>query len=227
MKRWAEEGPGGLEDKAHGRPPGVRKVHLRAMEAVRRFQRNPHLGEYRIHAALAQIGIHLSPRTCGRILAVNRELYGLEKPKGPFKEKREMPFRATRRHQFWSADVRYLKGHDLCGRAYVISVLDNHSRAILSSAMARTQDLASYLSVLYAAVERYGSPESLVTDGGGIFRANQARAIYEALARPSTSQRVPVCSSTKPPIAAARCVSAKARKFVARIRGRRPPIGSM
>jgi hypothetical protein len=48
--------------------------------------------------ALAQIGIHLSPRTCGRILATNRELYGLDKPKGPVKEKKEMPFRAARRH---------------------------------------------------------------------------------------------------------------------------------
>jgi hypothetical protein len=35
--------------------------------------------------------------------------------------------------------------------------------------------------VLYAAVERYGSPETLVTDGGGIFRAKQAKAIYAAL----------------------------------------------
>ncbi len=181
LKRWAEEGPEGLEDRRPGRPPGVRKVTLKAMEAVRRLQQNPNLGEFRVHAALAQIGIHLSPRTCGRILALNRELYGLEKPKGPAKEKREMPFAARRRHQYWTVDVRYLKGHKLGGRAYVISVLDNHSRAVLSSALTRTQDLASYLSVLYAAVERYGSPEALVTDGGGIFRARQARAIYGAL----------------------------------------------
>ena len=181
LKRWAEEGPEGLEDRPHGRPPGVRKVTLKAMEAIRRFQQNPHLGEFRIHAALAQIGIHLSPRTRGRILALNRELYGLEKPRGPVKEKREMPFAARRRHQFWSADVRYIDDHELGDRAYVISILDNHSRAILSSALTRTQDLASYLSVLYAAVERYGSPEALVTDGGGIFRARQARAVYEAL----------------------------------------------
>ena len=92
-----------------------------------------------------------------------------------------MPFAARRRHQYWCADVRYVDDHEPGGRAYVISVLDNHSRAILASAVTRTQDLASYLSVLYAAVERYGSPEALVTDGGGIFRANQARAVYEAL----------------------------------------------
>ena len=181
LKRWAEEGPEGLEDRPHGRPPGVRKVTLKAMEAVRRLQKNPNLGEFRIHAALAQIGVHLSPRTCGRILALNRELYGLKKPKGPSKEKKEMPFRATRRHHFWSADIRYIDDHEFGSRAYVISVLDNYSRAILASAPTRTQDLASYLSVLYVAIERYGSPEALVTDGGGVFRAKQARAIYEAL----------------------------------------------
>ena len=181
LRRWAEEGTAGLEDRPHGRPPGVRKVTLKAMEAVRRLQQNPHLGEYHIHAALAQTGIHLSPRTCGRILALNRELYGLEKPKGPVKEKKEMPFAARRRHQYWSADIRYVDDHGLGGRSYIISVLDNHSRAILSSAVTRTQDLASYLSVLYAAVERYGSPEALVTDEGGVFRARQARAVYEAL----------------------------------------------
>ncbi|HEX6711587.1 MAG TPA: helix-turn-helix domain-containing protein, partial [Rubrobacter sp.] len=181
LRRWADEGPEGLEDKPHGRPPGVRRVTLKAMEAIRRLQQNPNLGEFRVHAALAQLGIHLSPRTCGRVLALNRELYGLEKPKGPVKEKKEMPFAARRRHQFWSADVRYLKGLKLGGRAYVISVLDNHSRAVLASAATRTQDLASYLSVLYAAVEKYGSPEALVTDGAGIFRARQAMAVYEAL----------------------------------------------
>jgi putative transposase len=90
-----------------------------------------------------------------------------------------MPFAARRRHQYWTVDVRYLKGYKGGGRAYVISVLDNHSRAILSSALTRAQDLGSYLSVQYAAVERYGSPEALVTDGGG--SSTQARAVYEAL----------------------------------------------
>src|SRR5215216_3408412 len=184
LRRWAEEGPAGLEDRPHGRPPGVRKVTLKAMEAVRRFQENPNLGEFRIHAALAQIGIHLSPRTCGRILALNRELYGLEKPKGARRQPKGMPFATTRRHRYWTADVRYLDvvdEHLLGSRAYAITVLENDSRAILASAISPTQDLASFLSVFHAAVERYGSPEALVTDGGSIFRANQAKAIYEAL----------------------------------------------
>ena len=184
LKRWIEEGEDGLEDRPPGRPPGVRKVTLAAMDAVRRFQQNPGLGEFRVHAALKQIGIHLSPRTVGRILALNRELYGLDKPKGSPRQAKAMPFASDRRHRYWTADVRYLDAvdeHLLGGRAYAITVLENHSRAVLASAVSPTQDLTAFLSVLYAAIERYGSPEALVTDGGSVFRANQARSIYEAL----------------------------------------------
>ena len=35
--------------------------------------------------------------------------------------------------------------------------------------------------MLRAAVETHGAPEALVSDGGGIFRAKQAKAIYAAL----------------------------------------------
>ena len=35
----------------------MRKVTLKAMEAIRRFQQNPNLGEYRIHAALDVDGV--------------------------------------------------------------------------------------------------------------------------------------------------------------------------
>jgi hypothetical protein len=68
-----------------------------------------------------------------------------------------MPFTPRRRHQYWTSDVRYID-HELGGRAYVVSVMDNHSRYIHSSALTRSQDLSSYLAVLYAAVERYGWP---------------------------------------------------------------------
>lgn len=181
LRRWVEEGVDGLDDRPRGRPAGVRKVDLKAIDAVRRLQENPGLGAFRVHAALAQMGIHLSPATAGRILALNRKLYGLEKPKGPSSEAREMPFASRRRHEYWTADVRYMNDHRLGGRIYVVSVLENHSRAILASSVSRTQDLSSFLSVLYRAVEEYGSPEALVTDGGSIFRANRARAVYGAL----------------------------------------------
>lgn len=95
-----------------------------------------------------------------------------------------MPFKAERRHQYWSADVRHLDvvdEHLLGSKAYAIAVLDNYSRAVVASAASPTQDLSAFLSVLHRAVERHGPPEALVTDSGSVFRANRAKAVYEAL----------------------------------------------
>jgi hypothetical protein len=94
-----------------------------------------------------------------------------------------MPFAAVRRHQFWSVDVRYLEDHALPidKPVYVVSILENFSRALLASAVSPRQDLIAYLIVLRAAVEAHGAPEVLVSDGGGVFRATQAQAVYRAL----------------------------------------------
>jgi len=183
LKRWIEEGVEGLDDRPNT-GGGVRKADLKTYATVRRIQENPELGAFRVRAALAREGIHLSARTVGRILAVNRRLYGLGKPKGPAKEKKEMPFGAERRHQFWSADVRHLDVVDeglLGSKAYAITILDNYSRAVVASAVSPTQDLGAFLSVLHRAIKRHGPPEALATDSGSVFRANRARAVYEAL----------------------------------------------
>lgn len=184
LRRWVEEGEAGLEDKKRGQKGGVRKAGLKEYAAVRRIQENPALGEFRVRAALARIGIHLGARTVGRILAVNRRIYGFEKPEGPAKEQKEMPFGAERRHQYWSSDVRHLDVVDegLVGsRAYAVTILDNYSRAVVASAVSPTQDLSAFLSVLHRAVERHGPPEALVTDSGSVFGANRAKAVYETL----------------------------------------------
>jgi putative transposase len=181
-RRFEEEGEDGLRDRPAGRPKGVAKVDLRAMVEARRMQENPELGEFRVQAALEQMGIHLSRRTVGRILAANREAEGLEKPSRGGKGKREMPFEASFRHEFWTSDVRYIE-HSIpdTGQAYVVAILENYSRAVLASAVTLSQDTNAYLSVLHAAIGRHGSPRTIVTDGGGIFRCDRAKAVYRAL----------------------------------------------
>ncbi len=183
LRRWVAEGLPGLADRSRAPHTRARKVDLKAMVAIRRLQANPELGEFRIHAALAQLGVDLSPRTCGRILALHRELGAPKSLAAMPHEAQPMPFAAQRRHQYWSVDVRYIDHHALgTGKpAYVISILENYSRAILASAISPRQDLTAYLIVLRAAVETHGAPEVLVSDGGGIFKAKQARAIYAAL----------------------------------------------
>src|SRR5439155_25692270 len=151
------------------------------MNLVRKLQVNPELGEFRIHAALKQLGINLSPRTCGRILAHNRKLYGLRGPEAKPREPQEMPFKASYRHQYWTVDIRYLDHQLGGGNVYCLSILENYSRAIVASGITRSQDLLAFLAVLHAAVRRYGAPEALVSDGGSVFLAKQAGAVYRAL----------------------------------------------
>lgn len=182
LRRWVEEGRSGLEDKSHRRKKVGLKTNTRVINEVRKLQENPELGEFRIHAALKQLEIHISPRTCGRILALNRSLYGMKGPKKEPREPKPMPFQAIRRHQYWTVDVRYLDMHQLGGgMIYVITILENFSRAILASAVSHSQDLVAYLMVLFAAIRQHGCPEALVSDGGSIFKAKEAMRIYAAL----------------------------------------------
>jgi hypothetical protein len=181
LKRWITDGVRGLADRPHTRRRLVLKTDLEAMHAVRTLQANPELGEFRIHAAMKQLGITLSPRTCGRILARNRKLYGLRGPEATPREPKAMPFKASSRHQYWTVDIRYLDHQLGDGTVYCMSILENYSRLVVASLLSRTQDLSAFLQVLFKAVRCYGAPEALVSDGGSVFRAKHAVAIYKAL----------------------------------------------
>jgi hypothetical protein len=101
---------------------------------------------------------------------LNRNLYGLSRPRKEPRQPKEMPFKATKRHQFWTVDIRYLDMHRLSGGMIdVISILDNDRRAILASMPSRRQDLSAFLMVQFAAICQYGSPEVLGSDRGACF----------------------------------------------------------
>ena len=170
LQRWTEEGVAGLEEKSRARKR-PRKATLAVRNEIRKLQENPLLGKWRMHTALLRMGIEVSPATCARIMAANRQLYGIEKPPRQPRPKLVMPFKATQRHEFWSCDVRYIEEHLLPDPrpVYVITVFENFSRMVLASAISPTQNQWDYLAVLADALRRYGAPEALVTDGGGIF----------------------------------------------------------
>jgi putative transposase len=80
-------------------------------------------------------------------------------------------------------DVRYIEEHNLGfpEPIYMISVLENYSRALLASKISRTQNQWDYLEVLFAALSAFGAPSMIVSDGGAIFSCNQAIDTYSAL----------------------------------------------
>src|SRR5688572_2396657 len=97
----------------------------------------------------------------GRIMARNRARYGLPgHATTPQREPKPLPFAATRRHQYWVLDIRYLDHTLDGGKVYCISALESYSRAILASGLSRSQELSAVLLILYAAVRQHGSPEA-------------------------------------------------------------------
>jgi putative transposase len=82
-----------------------------------------------------------------------------------------------------SYHIRYIDMHRLKGedKIYCISILENFSRAILSSAITRRQDTEAYLSVLYPAIRKFGVSGVLVSDSGGVFFSHDVMNIYNFL----------------------------------------------
>src|SRR5260221_11610252 len=88
---------------------------------------------------------------------------------------------ATRSGASMYATIEHHRIPGITGSFYIISILDNFSRAVLASDIFQRQDLTAYLLILYAAIQQHGSPEMLVSDSGSIFKAKQAQVIYDAL----------------------------------------------
>jgi hypothetical protein len=82
---------------------------------------------------------------------------------GKEREKKEMPFKSRFRHEYWSVDVRYIEEHNLGfpEPIYMISVLDNYSRALLASKISPTQNQWDYL------VRRVGIGRISLKERGG------------------------------------------------------------
>ncbi|HYQ60478.1 MAG TPA: DDE-type integrase/transposase/recombinase [Desulfatiglandales bacterium] len=183
LKKWAQEQFAGIAEHSRAPHQPAHKTTLQAMREVKKLAENPELGAYRISAALEQMDIKLSQATCGRILAVNRDLYHLKVPRKGGRPKAEMPFRAERRHQVWSVDIRYLDMHRLenVEMVYCISILENFSRACLASAIALRQDTEAFFAVFYKAVRAYGVPEVLVSDNGRVFTSHATKSLCAQL----------------------------------------------
>ena len=171
-KRFEKEGDAGLLDRPAGRQKGVQKVGPEGDGRGEEDAGEPRTREVQGTGGSGADGYR--PQQSYRRAYSRRQprSRGPDKPSRGRKEKRKMPFEASFRHEIWTSDVRYLD-HAIpeTGQAYVVAILENYSRAILASAVTLAQDTNAYLSVLHAAIERYGLPKrSSPTEAGSSVR---------------------------------------------------------
>jgi hypothetical protein len=173
VRRWVEEGPEGLEDKKRGRPKGETERRpegrsLRAMDAVRRLQENPELS--------GRSGCR-RPWSRPAYISASEPLAGSSKPTATstsWTNQRGVRIRSARCRSRRAPDTR--SGHRMCalhgplpaGNGQRLRHLDprellqGNPREECANAHPGHERLP--LSVLYAAIERYGSPKRLLSD---------------------------------------------------------------
>jgi putative transposase len=182
LREWGKRQFASLIEQSKAPHQPHTKVTFAAMREIEQLQQNPALGAYRVQAALEQMGIKLSRATCGRVLALHRQLYGLDPPHQGQRPRKEMPFKAHHRHELWTVDFRHLDMVKQFGKKYYCcTILENFSRAVLASAVTEHMDTDAFIAFLYAAIRRHGCPEALVSDHGQVFLSHAAHHIYERL----------------------------------------------
>lgn len=77
----------------------------------------------------------------------------------------------TRPNQVWSADITYIRLAG--GFAYLVAIIDWHSRCVLSWRLSNTLEADFCVDALREAIEKYGTPEIFNTDQGTQFTAQE------------------------------------------------------
>jgi transposase InsO family protein len=184
IMRFEADNTASLEDQSRAPHTTGRKAWLPVMVEIYHLQkRHPDAGGFRIWSLRGKND--LSVRTVERIMALNRRVYtdipGTEALHALPAVPQPHPFKATAAHEYWFIDGRMMdfaiEGH----RWWSLIILDGYSRTMLAGAVAPTEASWVALTVLYAAIRRYGVPVHLISDSGGAFIADAFEGVCTRL----------------------------------------------
>ncbi len=197
VKTCVEEGLGsalracraiGLARSSYYRPVQAsltrKRVHQRVVKLT---QEHPRYGYRRITALLRREGHPINPKRVQRL----RRLEGVQvrqkqrrlRRVGPGQKER---LRATKPREVWSWD--FVEDQTENGTRFrILTLLDEHTRECLAMHAAWSIRAVDALTVIDAAIERYGAPEHLRSDNGSEFiayaiqdwlKARQIKTLY-------------------------------------------------
>jgi len=181
VERYQHAGLDGLMPQATGgASEAQRSASSTRREAVLGVkEQQPDAGTRRIRDVLARFeGLGVSERTVRRILQEEGLLEGVSASgaRGPRPPRR---FERARPNQLWQSDIFtfLLRRHE---RLYVTVFMDDHSRYVVSHAMAHQQKSVLVLEALDRGIAAYGAPEEVLTDNGRQYTAWRGQTAFEA-----------------------------------------------
>ena len=186
LKRWQKKreeakskedplGLGGLQDKSTKPRRFGHKLSVATEEKILKYwQEHPGLGPSQIQYQLKREGIKVSARAIRRVLIDN----GYEK-KTKIGTGELQRFEAERPNKLWQMDIldTWLDKQ----RLYLMLLLDDHSRFVVGYGLFTEATMGSAISVLRRAVNRYGKPESILTDRGMQFYSWRTMSRFQKL----------------------------------------------
>lgn len=135
------------------------------------FTRHPFMGVPGMTAYLRDIGKHCGPKRVRRLMRKMCMMPVYPKPKTSIPNKqheiypyllREMTI--DRPNQVWCTDITYIRLNH--GFAYMVAIMDWHSRSVLSWRLSNTLDSSFCCEALEEALRLYGAPEIFNSDQG-------------------------------------------------------------
>jgi transposase InsO family protein len=185
LRAYRAHGPKGLESPWGGRRRGAKKKPV--PEAVRREivdtkRRFPGWGLRRIRDALARFGgLRVGTHKVREV--VKEE--GLETPRPKKKPRRAPPkvrrFERSKPRELWQSDITSYVLTRHSQRVYLTVFLDDHSRYVVSWALALQQRGELVTECLLAGLARFGKPKEVLTDQGRQYFAWRGKSRFQKL----------------------------------------------
>lgn len=116
---------------------------------------------------------------------VYRFLHQSDMMRPPAAQEDRRRFEAELPNDLWQSDVMHGPSVNVDGRmrkAYLIAIIDDHSRLIVHARFHLSESLSSYLNAFENALARRGLPRKLYVDNGAAFRSRQLEYITASLA---------------------------------------------
>ncbi len=159
-------------------PKSESEYNLELMHMIdAEYTAHPDMGVPSMTAYLRNKGKKCGPKRVRRLM----RLMGLEaiypKPRTSIPDKQHEIFpyllkdvEICRPNQVWSTDITYIRLRH--GFAYLVAIMDWHSRKVLSWRLSNTMDVGFCCEALEEALLFYGTPETFNSDQGSQFTSN-------------------------------------------------------
>lgn len=186
-KLYREGGPEALLTQSSS--PGTQKIRRELERRIEEYRReNPAAGVRRIRDSLRrEEGLSVSAETVRRV--VNDAGLGNDPPASKPRSPEPRRFERQVPNALWQIDIFTFELKRLY-RVYLVGIIDDHSRYIVSHGLFRQQTADAVLEVVKGAIGQWGAPREILSDNGRQFVAWRGKTKFQKVLRRQGVQHV-------------------------------------